>query len=113
MCQVIFSSKFHTVYVKGLLLKSMGQKTEQQELFSYEVNSDRRVRYAHLLRKIREIIDFAFVGLEVAHCYGKNGQVSVDQEVILKLMFLLFYQRAQRARGNEDTPKTIGLFMTP
>jgi transposase len=31
------------------------------------------------------------VRAEVAHCYGKNGQVSVDPEVIMKMMFLLFF----------------------
>jgi transposase len=31
------------------------------------------------------------VRAEVAHCYGKKGQVSVDPEVIMKMMFLLFF----------------------
>jgi transposase len=28
---------------------------------------------------------------EVAHCYGTSGNESVDPEVILKMMFLLFF----------------------
>jgi hypothetical protein len=28
---------------------------------------------------------------EVAHCYGKKGNESVAPEVILKMMFLLFF----------------------
>ncbi len=76
----------------------MGKQTEQAELFSYEVNLDRRVRSDHPLRKIREIVDFGFVREEVAHCYGTNGQVSVDPEVILKLMFLLFYDNVRSER---------------
>jgi len=76
----------------------MGQQTEQKELFSYEVNLDRRVRSDHPLRKIRGIVDFGFVRDEVAQCYGYNGQVSVDPEVILKLMFLLFYDNVRSER---------------
>ena len=37
------------------------------------------------------LIDFKFVPEEVAHCYGSKGNVSVDPEVIMKMMFLLFY----------------------
>jgi len=76
----------------------MGQQTEQKELFSYEVNLDRRVRSDHPLRKIRGIVDFGFVRDEVAQYYGYNGQVSVDPEVILKLMFLLFYDNVRSER---------------
>ncbi len=76
----------------------MGQQTEQKELFSYEVNLDRRVRSDHPLRKIRSIVDFGFERDEVVQCYGYNGQVSVDPEVILKLMFLLFYDNVRSER---------------
>lgn len=68
----------------------MGQHSGQKEMFSYEVDLDRRIRADHPLRAIRATIDFGFVRQEVAHYYGYNGQVSVDPEVILKLMFLLF-----------------------
>ena len=37
------------------------------------------------------MIDFKFVREEVAHRYGSKGNVSVDPEVIMKMMFLLFY----------------------
>ena len=40
---------------------------------------------------VKELIDFGFAREEVAHCYGSKGNVSVDPEVILKMMFLLFF----------------------
>ncbi|MEO8864052.1 MAG: IS1182 family transposase [Opitutaceae bacterium] len=76
----------------------MGQQTGQKELFSYQVDLDRRIRADHPLRAIRAQIDFSFVREEVAHCYGYNGQVSVDPEVILKLMFLLFLDNVKSER---------------
>ena len=67
-------------------------------MFSYQVDLDRRIRADHPLRAIRAAIDFSFVRQEVAHCYGYNGQVSVDPEVILKLMFLLFLDNVKSER---------------
>lgn len=76
----------------------MGTHDGQQEMFNYAVNLDRRVRADHPLRAIRAAIDFSFVRREVAHGYGYNGQVSVDPEVILKLMFLLFLDNVKSER---------------
>ena len=76
----------------------MGQHAGQKELFNYQVNLDRRVRCDHPLRAIRQAIDFSFVRAEVADCYGRNGNVSVDPEVILKLMFLLFWDNVKSER---------------
>ncbi|MBI2517334.1 MAG: transposase [Opitutae bacterium] len=76
----------------------MGIQEGQKEMFSYQVDLDRRVRADHPLRAIRATIDFRFVRQEVAHCYGYNGQVSVDPEVILKLMFLLFLDNVKSER---------------
>lgn len=76
----------------------MGRQEGQKEMFSYQVDLDRRVRRDHPLRAIRRAIDFSFVRQEVAHCYGYNGQVSVDPEVILKLMFLLFLDNVKSER---------------
>ena len=67
-------------------------------MFSYGVNLDLRVRADHPLRAIRRVIDFSFVRPAVAHCYGYNGQVSVDPEVILKLLFLLFLDNVKSER---------------
>jgi transposase len=76
----------------------MGQQSGQKELFNYQVNLDRRVRADHPLRAIRSAIDFSFVRQEVADRYGRNGNVSVDPEVILKLMFLLFLDNVKSER---------------
>jgi transposase len=78
--------------------KMMGQHSGQKELFNYQVNLDRRIRADHPLRAIRSAIDFSFVRQEVADRYGRNGNVSVDPEVILKLMFLLFLDNVKSER---------------
>jgi hypothetical protein len=69
----------------------MGEQKSEPQLFNYAVNLDKRVRSNHPLRRIKELIDFGFAREEVAHCYGSKGNVSVDPEVILKMMFLLFF----------------------
>jgi len=48
---------------------------------------------------VRAALDFSFVRRKVAHCYGYNGNESIDPEVILKLMFVLFLDNV-RASGS-------------
>src|SRR5437773_9430750 len=69
----------------------MGTQDNQSSLFSYQINLEQRVRADHPLRQIKEVVDFAFVRAEVAALYGHNGNESVDPAVILKMMFLLFF----------------------
>jgi len=69
----------------------MGEQKQEAALFSYAINLEKRVRVEHPLRRVAAVLDFSFVRREVAHCYGSKGNVSVDPEVILKLMFLLFF----------------------
>jgi transposase len=76
----------------------MGTHDGQKEMFSYEVNLDRRVRADHPLRAVRATVDFSFVRQKVAHCYGYNGNESIDPEVILKLMFVLFFDNVKSER---------------
>jgi transposase len=76
----------------------MGEQKSEPELFSYAVNLEKRVRSNHPLRKVKAAIDFSFVREEVAHCYGKNGNESVAPEVILKMMFLLFFDDIKSER---------------
>ena len=76
----------------------MGIKQRQQHLFNYQVNLDKRVRSYHPLRRINEIIDFTFVRYRVEKYYGCNGNVSVDPAVIMKMMFLLFYDDVSSER---------------
>jgi transposase len=56
------------------------------------------VRSNHPLRQVKAAIDFSFVREEVAHCYGRNGNESVPPEVILKMMFLLFFDGVKSER---------------
>ena len=69
----------------------MGRHEPQKDLFSYHIDLDKRVRPDNPLRRIAETIDFTFIRQEVAKFYGKNGNESVDPVVILKMIFLLFY----------------------
>jgi transposase len=69
----------------------MGVHQPQVELFSYKVNLDKRVRADHPLRRVVAEIDFAFIRAEVATRYGQNGHVSIDPAILLKMMFLLFF----------------------
>lgn len=76
----------------------MGQQKQQKELFSYQIDLDRRVRADNPLRQVAAAIDFSFVRAEVQSTYGHNGNVSVDPVVILKLMFLLFFDNVRSER---------------
>jgi transposase len=76
----------------------MGQQKSEPELFNYAINLEKRVRSTHPLRRVKAAIDFSFVRQEVAHCYGKNGNESVAPEVILKMMFLLFFDDIKSER---------------
>lgn len=69
----------------------MGVHQPQEELFSYQVNLEKRVRADHPLRQVAALIDFSFVRAEVAASYGHNGHVSIDPVILLKMMFLLFW----------------------
>jgi hypothetical protein len=63
----------------------MGIHQSQSELFNYSVNLDQRVRADHPLRRVAQAVDFSFVRDEVAHCYGDNGNESVDPVILLKM----------------------------
>lgn len=76
----------------------MGIRQEQNDLFSYNIDLDKRIRKDNPLRKILGKIDFTFVRAEVAGQYGYNGNVSEDPAVILKMMFLLFFDDVSSER---------------
>ena len=76
----------------------MGIQDSQNELFSYSVNLEKRVRSDNPLRKVNEHIDFTFVREEVKNLYGHNGNESVDPAVILKMMFILFFDDVSSER---------------
>lgn len=74
-------------------MRMLGQLSTEQEqsLFSYHINVERRVGPNHPLRAIKAALDLSFVVPGVRSFYGRSGNVSIDPEVIVKLMFLLFY----------------------
>ena len=76
----------------------MGIREPQKELFSYQVDLDKRVRKNHPLREIERQVDFTFIRDAVAEHYGHNGNVSEDPVVIAKMMFLLFYDDVSSER---------------
>lgn len=76
----------------------MGTHDPQKNLFAYNIDLDKRVRSDHPLRRIEELIDFEFVRDEVKDCYGTNGNESVDPKIVLKMMFLLFFDKVSSER---------------
>ena len=76
----------------------MGVREPQEDLFSYHVDLDKRVRKNHPLREIVRRVDFTFIRKEVAEHYGYNGNVSEDPVVVAKMMFLLFYDDVSSER---------------
>lgn len=69
----------------------MGKQSPcQAKLFYYDLSLEDRIPDNHLLRQIKERIDFDFVYQEVKDRYGTKGNVSVPPPVLIKLMLLLF-----------------------
>ena len=74
------------------------EKSGEGKLFYYGFSLEKRVPKNHILRQVRAAVDFGFVRRSVAHCYGYNGHESEDPIVILKLMFLLFFEDVKSER---------------
>jgi transposase len=75
-------------------------KTQQLEpkLFYHGLSLERRIPSDHPLRRIQQVVDFTFIRSQVADLYGSCGHTSVDPVVLLKLMFLLFYENVKSER---------------
>ena len=69
----------------------MGVHLPKPRLYHEPLDLQRRVRANHPLRRVAEAVDFTFVRAEVVSFYGRKGHESVDPVIVLKLMFLLFY----------------------
>ena len=74
-------------------------KKTEPKLFYHGISLERRIPSEHTLRKIKQLVDFDFIRSQVADLYGNNGNQSVDPAVILKLMFLLFYENVKSERA--------------
>lgn len=71
----------------------------EPKLFYHGISLDRRIGSDHPLRKIHNAVDFDFVRSRVAGLYGSTGNPSVDPAVLLKLIFLLFYENIKSERA--------------
>lgn len=78
----------------------------QGKLFYANINIEKRVHANHILRQIKEKIDFDFIYREVKDTYGYNGNESLPPPVILKMMLLLFLYDV---RSERDLMSTIPL----
>ena len=74
------------------------QKQTEPKLFYHGVSLNRRIPDDHPLRKIDNLVDFNFIRSKVADLYGNVGNPSVDPAVILKLMFLAYYENVNSER---------------
>jgi len=74
------------------------RKQGEAKLFYYGVNLGKRIPEDHILRRIEELVDFGYVRKQVGESYGRNGHVSEDPIVIVKLMFLLYFEAVKSER---------------
>jgi transposase len=96
-----------TVFFHNEGLIMMGHQPDfQSKFFHYNLNLDEKMPQDHVLRKIRNRIDFDFVSDEVKNTYGDKGNVSVPPSVLLKMMFLLIFYNV---RSERELMKTIPL----
>jgi transposase len=78
----------------------MGKPNQlEPKLFYHGISLDQRIPDDHPLRQIEKLVDFNFIRSKVANLYGSRGNESVDPAVILKLMFLLFYENIKSERA--------------
>jgi transposase len=76
----------------------MGQQAKQTQWWSEPVNVFARIPEDHILRRLNACLDLDFVREEVVSKYGRNGQVSVDPVVLMKMMLLLFLDDVKSER---------------
>jgi transposase len=86
------------------MMRSLEPK--EPALFAYHVNLERRIPADHPLRRVKQTLDLAFVAPAVQHTYGRTGNPSVPPELILRMMFLLFYYNIPSER---ELMEQIGL----
>src|SRR3954464_14061312 len=76
----------------------MGRQAKQTQWWSDPVNVFARIPEDHILRRLNQILNLDFVRTELRGKYGRNGQVSVDPVVIMKMMLLLFLDDVKSER---------------
>jgi transposase len=83
--------------VENMTMMGKSQRS-QPKLFYNEFSLESRLPQEHILRKVKRLVNFDFVRSQVTNMYGANGNMSVDPAVILKLMFLLFFEDIKSER---------------
>ena len=76
----------------------MGCQAKQTQWWSEPVNVFARIPEDHILRRLNACLNLDFVRTEVASKYGRNGQVSIDPVVLMKMMLLLFLDDVKSER---------------
>jgi transposase len=77
----------------------MGKAVEREaKLFHVGFNLDDRLPLDHPLRRIDRVVDFGFVRPLVAALYGYNGHESLDPALVLRLLFLCFFENVRSER---------------
>ncbi len=74
-------------------------KKLEPKLFYHTVSLEERVPQDHPLRLIDQLVEFNFIRKKVAELYGTVGNPSVDPVVILKLMFLAYFENIKSERS--------------
>ena len=78
----------------------MGRPQEATgKMFYVGFTLEERVRADNPLRAIRSAIDFSFVRPLVRPLYGVRGNESVDPSLLLRLMFIAFYEQVSSVRA--------------
>ncbi len=72
------------------------------KLFYSHFDLNERVRADNPLRAVRAAIDFDFIRPLVRPLYGVRGNESIDPSLLLKLMFILFYEQVFSERALMD-----------
>jgi transposase len=75
----------------------MGRHDPRQSLYCV-FDLDSRIPESHPPRTLKRLVDFSLVRGEVAPFYGYNGHESIDPEIVLKLMVLLFIDNVPSER---------------
>ena len=71
----------------------------EPKLFYHGLSLESRIPQDHILRKVKQLIDFNFIRSQVEHLYGVNGHASLDPAVILKLIFVSIYYNVKSERA--------------
>lgn len=84
--------------MEAIIMMGKTNKLEPK-LFYHNISLEQRVPKDHPLRKIEKLVNFSFIRSKVARLYGNNGNTSIDPTVILKLIFLAFYENVRSERA--------------